>query len=99
MLRVELDLQSGPQGATFWWEVLQKNNPAPMRSRESIRLVANERRQFSYDIELVNGSPGVETRIGVASPQGTIIVHALKASHSNRPALSDSGNSTPVVIR
>jgi glycerophosphoryl diester phosphodiesterase len=85
MVRVQLDVEAGPAGTHFWMEFWQKNRGEPLRQREQVTLNPNERRAFSYEIALPEGSPGVETRLGVTSAQDRLLVHGLKISHASAP--------------
>jgi glycerophosphoryl diester phosphodiesterase len=89
-LRVDLDVEAGPDGSNFWVEVTQKNRAEPLRAREPITLIPNEHRSIKYDLYLPDGSPGVETRLGLSSEHDRLLVHRLTVSHG----ISESGENT-----
>jgi hypothetical protein len=49
-----------------------------------ISLKAKERRTLSYDVELPQGSHGVEARLGLASKKDAMTLHRLVMFHGER---------------
>jgi glycerophosphoryl diester phosphodiesterase len=89
-VHVELDAEAGDRGVTsFWLDLVQKlrkdREPKPLRPRELISLKAKERRTFKYDVELPQGSRGVEARIGLASNKDRLILYRLRVYQGDAP--------------
>jgi glycerophosphoryl diester phosphodiesterase len=83
-LHVELDAEAGNAPANFWLELTQKKAPKAVKPRELISLKAKERRTLNYDVELPQGSPGVEARLGLVSKKDALIVHRLVMFHGEK---------------
>jgi hypothetical protein len=80
---VDLDVEAGPPGASFWLEMVQKNRATPALPRRALALGANERRAFAFDMELPEGSPGIVARLGLATPEMRLTIRAFRLSHAS----------------
>lgn len=80
-VRVALDIAAGPEGANLWFEVTEKNRAGALRARDPLSLAPNERRAIHLELHLPNGSPGIETRLGVKSAQDRVLINGLTVSH------------------
>jgi glycerophosphoryl diester phosphodiesterase len=95
-VRLELDAEAPANGARFWLEMAHENRKQPARAREALTLAANERRLFTFDVPLPNGSPGIETRLGLESEKERLVIYKLRISQQE---LSTPGGTTvPTVI-
>jgi len=92
-VHVELDAEAGDKAAShFWLDLVEKLRrdlaPKALRPRELISLKAKERRTFKYDLELPQGSRGVEARLGLASKKDVLTLHHLKVYQGEAPVES-----------
>jgi hypothetical protein len=78
-LHVELDVGTGDKRAEVWLDVVHKHGPKRVRPKETISLAPGERRRIELDVQLEQGSPGVETRVGLGKDSGPVAIHALRA--------------------
>jgi len=90
-VHVELDAEGGAEGARFWFDMKHKNREEPARPREEFSLAAKERKSFTFDVSLPQGSPGIETRLGLASKGESLTVHRLRVTQGNRVPMGPTG--------
>ena len=81
-VHANIDLEGGQEGSSVWVELLQKNRGQPARGRERVQLRPGERRELSFDVNLPQGSPGIEVRLGLESVNDRLLVHGLRLSLS-----------------
>jgi glycerophosphoryl diester phosphodiesterase len=94
-LHVELDAEASDAPANFWLELTQRKAPKAVKPREMLSLKAKERRTLKYDVELPQGSQGVEARLGLVSKKDALIVHRLVMFHGERgPEPAPAPNAT-----
>ena len=89
-VHVTIDAEAGNAPAQLWLDIVQKirrdKEPKPLRQREIITLKAKERRTFRYDVDLPQGSRGVEARLGLATQKDRATLHDLKVYQGDPPA-------------
>lgn len=90
-VHVELEAEAGTEGARFWFDMKHKNREEPARPREEFSLAAKERKSFTFDVSLPEGSPGIETRLGLASKGETLTVHRLRVTQGDRAPVGPAG--------
>jgi glycerophosphoryl diester phosphodiesterase len=98
-VHVEIDAEAGDSAANLWLDVVQKirkdREPKPLRPRELISLKAKERRTLKYDLELPDGSRGVEARLGLSSKKDRLTLHRLRVYQGEAAAEPEPGTTTP----
>jgi glycerophosphoryl diester phosphodiesterase len=92
-IHVDLEVEAPARGTDFWFKVATKTGPEP-RPREELHLEPGERRTFAWDLTLPDGSPGVETLLGVSSSDVQLRVLRL-AITLTPPAATGEGSAPP----
>lgn len=92
-LRVEVEVEAGETGASFWLELVQKGRGV-LKPRELLALAPKERRTVQHDVDVATGSQGVEARLGLASSKDRLTLHRFRVSHGGTAAPATATTTT-----
>lgn len=93
-LKVDVEVEAGEAGASFWLELVQKGRGV-LKPRELLTLGPKERRTIQHDVDVANGSQGVEARLGVSSSKDRLALHRFRVSHGG--ALAAAAEEEPAA--